>query len=152
MGWRERRVTIVDGAMLAAMSSAVGDGGPRALLLAFYPEAEIPPIADVDHAGPPMVAEVNHGVWIAPCECRSPGDPSPGCIVWLAEPIGWCIRCSNAAAGGRWRPIVLPEPVERSAIEAALEARPLIATRNWTPGETVAELARQNAEHGVEVP
>jgi hypothetical protein len=145
-------VTIVDGEMLAGMRPSVGDAGLRELLLAFSPESEIPPPDAVDDTGPPMVAEINHGVWIASCACRSPGDPAPGCIVWLAAPLGWCVRCSNAAAGGRWRPIVLPEPDERAAIEAALAVRPSVETRNWTPGETVADLARQNAEHGVEGP
>jgi hypothetical protein len=141
---------IVDGAVLAAMSPSVDDGGPRGLLLAFYPEADIAPMADVDDGASPMTAEINHGVWIARCPCRTPGDPAPGCIVWTAAPLGWCVRCGNETAGWRWRRILLPGPDERAAIEAALVVRP-VEHRNWTPGETVAELLAENAVHGLGV-
>jgi hypothetical protein len=142
---------IVDGATVAAASLAPGVRDLRVLLLAFYPDAEIAELDVTADDAPPMVAEVNHGVWIAPCACRSPGDPSPGCLVWVSIPFGWCIRCGNAVAGGRWRRVVLPPDDERAAIEAALAARPEIGTRNWAPGETVADLHADNAAHGLEV-
>jgi hypothetical protein len=132
-------------------SAPVG-GGPsdlRGLLLAFVPDAEIPPMTHADPDADPLRAEVNHGAWIAVCPCGAEGLPAPGCVVWISQPWAWCVRCGNAAAGGRWRPIVLPS--EHAAIEALLEQRPELATRNWTPGETVDDLAAQNVAHGIEV-
>lgn len=38
---------------------------------------------------------------------------------------------------------------EFAAIERLLVARPEVATRNWLPGETIADLARENAEHSI---
>jgi hypothetical protein len=43
----------------------------------------------------------------------------------------------------------VPPDDERQAIEAALRVRPDPTTRNWLPGETVADLLRENAEHDV---
>ncbi len=141
---------IVDGAVLSRLSWGQPPANLRALLLAFAPDAEIPPLDHVDAAAAPMVATVNHGYWIARCECRTPGDVSPGCIVWLDRPWGWCVRCDNAAAGGYWRPVVLPP--DRAAIEAVLVLRPDVATRNWLPGETVGDLVAENIANGVPVP
>ena len=141
---------VLDGAAIAALGS-VPAADLRELLLAFSSDADIPPERMLSDAGPPMIAEVNHGVWIARCDCGADRStlPAPGCIVWLDDPWGWCVRCGNASSGGRWRAIVVPAEHERAAIEAALARRPDPATRNWWPGETVAELWRQNAEHGI---
>lgn len=139
---------VLDG-RAAADASLMPAAHPRAYLLAFYPEAQVAPIDRVDALATPLVARVNHGTWIAPCPCAAPGLPRPGMIVFKDTPIAWCLRCENAEVGGAWRPVVLPPPDEVAAIEALLSARPDLATRNWEPGETVADLAAENAAHGL---
>jgi hypothetical protein len=124
----------------------------RAYLLAFYPDAPIPPTDHVVLTATPLVARVNHGVWIASCDCGARGTPAPGCVVWLSAPLGFCVRCLNRGWGGGWRPLVVPEASERAAIEAVLVCRPKISDRNWEPGETIAVLADQNREHGDPLP
>lgn len=124
----------------------------RAYLLALFPDAEIAPLDDSDPDASPLAARVNHGMWIASCPCGTLGAPAPGLTVWLSIPWGWCIRCGNREARGRWRPVALPTPDERAAIEAVLNERTEIQTRNWEPGETVADLAADNAAHDLERP
>ena len=141
----------VDGRWLAEWAMD-GPYDPRTYLLAFHPEADIPPLDDVAEGASPLVAEVNHGTWIAPCSCGAPGLPAPGCVVFLDAPLAWCVRCSNAETSGRWRPVLLPPDDERVAIEAVLACRPQAGDRNWEPTETVADLVAQNVEHGDGVP
>lgn len=123
----------------------------RSYLLAFFPDADIPPIDHADPDAAPLAARVNHGVWIASCPCRTPGDPSPGLVVWPAVPWGWCLRCGNASVAGRWRPVAVPSAADRAAIEAALSVRPSPSACNWEPGESIADLLAENTEHGVGV-
>ena len=125
---------------------------PRSLLLALYPDARIPPLSHVVATATPMVARVNHGVWIASCSCGAKGNPPAGCVVSLIEPLGWCVRCHNRAWGGGWRPITVPVSETVAQIEAILVCRPNIGDRNWEPEETVADLLAQNREHGDPVP
>jgi hypothetical protein len=145
---------ILDGRMVAERSPGAPTGTPRAYLLACYPEATIPSLERVSSTAEPMVARVNHGVWIAPCSCGASSDrlPAPGCIVWLDTPLGWCVRCGNRAWGGGWRPVVVPAEQERRLIEAVLDCRPHHEDRNWEPGETVDDLCEQNRAHGDPVP
>lgn len=96
----------------------------------------------------PLTAVVNHGVWVALDGCGTREGVHGGGVVWLDRPMVWCPLCRNKVAGWRWRPVVLP--AEREAIEAALLARPDVATRNWHPGETVDDLRRENRDHGLE--
>ena len=95
-------------------------------------------------------ARVNHGRWLVDC---------PGCnsalVIDLDEPVYMCVECGNAANGGRWLRVIFPR--QRKGIEAELLKRPYgrnpedAPTRNWEPGETVADLRRENAEHGIGV-
>jgi hypothetical protein len=140
---------LIDGRVIADAAAGLVAVDPRGVLLAFYPDADIASVDDVDASAAPMVARVNHGHWIASCECGSEGEPSPGCVVWLDWPIGWCVRCGNAGAGGRWRPVVVPDSPTALAIAAVLDLRPDPATQNWEPGESVAELVAENAAHGL---
>jgi hypothetical protein len=73
-------------------------------------------------------------------------------LLWVAIPLGWCIRCSNVVAGGGWRRVSLPPEPDRSRIEAVLLCRPQERDRNWSPDEAVSDLARQNIEHGDPLP
>lgn len=142
-------MTILDGRAFAEQGLGVGAHDLRGLLLLFVGDAEIPPMNDANLEAVPLVAEINHGTWIAPCPCGAVGLPSPGCVVWISQPWAWCVRCENAAADRHWRPVVLPEPAERVAIEGVLERRPERAARNWVPGEMVTDLIAQNVEHGI---
>lgn len=87
--------------------------------------------------GQAVVAQVNHGRWVADC---------PSCliaqIVDPADPQLWCPVCQPAG----WRSIVFPS--EREAIEALLEERDDPISRNWGPWETVGMLAAENAAGG----
>ena len=95
-----------------------------------------------------VLAEINHGRWIANC-------PNPDCggalVVTAADPIFLCTECGNETNDGKPFNVVLPP--NRAAIEAELMKRPLLArkpkARNWKPGETVADLRRENRERGI---
>lgn len=143
--------TILDGAALTALSPA-GRLDPRAYLLSLYPQAPIPPLDHVVLTAPPLVARVNHGLWIASCPCGARGVPTPGGVVWLDQPLLWCLRCQNGGTGRGWRPVTVPPEGERQRIEAVLLCRPNVADRNWEPHESVADLIAQNREHGDPVP
>ena len=91
---------------------------------------------------PVVQAEVNQGRWLARCSFCSGAE--------LIDPQDlrfYCLSCDMEAAGRRWLPVKLP--VQRAAIEAALLKRPKEEHRNWRPGETVADLRRENAANGV---
>jgi hypothetical protein len=56
-----------------------------------------------------------------------------------------CVECLNVDIGGKWRPVTWPE--DAAEIETLLDARAVETTRNWTPDETLADLADEDAEH-----
>lgn len=120
----------------------------REYLLNFYPNAPIPPLTHVVRTARPMVARINHGIWIASCDCGVPGVPSPGCVVWMDVPLGFCVRCLNRGWGGGWRPIILPGLLVREGIEEVLDFRPRREDQNWEPGESIDDLIRQNLDQG----
>lgn len=127
---------------------------PREHLIRMYPPlAELaPPLDHVVLTARPLVARVNHGTWIASCECGARGVPTPGCVVFTGTLLGWCLRCRNGATGRGWRPILVPVEAIRHQIEAVLLCRPNVDDRNWEPGETIDDLLAQNREHGDPVP
>lgn len=143
---------IIDGRAIATSTITPPAEDLRAYLLACYPKATIPPLDHVVLTARPMLARVNNGVWIASCSCGAKGLPTPGCVVWLDTPLGWCVRCGNQAWGGGWRPLVVPGPDERRLIEAVLECRPNVGDRNWEISETLEDLMAQNREHGDPIP
>jgi hypothetical protein len=86
-------------------------------------------------------AEINHGRWLVRCPfCSGAEEANPG------EPVFYCLSCGNADFSGRVMLVAFPD--ERGAIEAALLRREM-GNRNWSPGESLADLVRENAEHGV---
>jgi hypothetical protein len=92
-------------------------------------------------------AYVNHGNWIADC----PFCPSAQ-LISFNDPRFLCASgecCVNAAVKGAYVPVVVPTPSNRAAIEEALLKRPVMASRNWRPGETVPQLRAENKEHGI---
>lgn len=95
-----------------------------------------------DPAGGPRAARayVNAGSWLWKCECGGAE------FVDLERPVGMCAGCWNSADGHRWRRIALP--AERERIERLLLARPR-ANQHWHPGESLADLARENRGHGL---
>ena len=94
-----------------------------------------------DEESQPFKAYVNHGRWLVKCECG-------GCEKVWEE--GWvmCQSCLNAAQGHKYRRTVFP--TTRKKIEEILIVRPL-PNRNWSPGETLADLRRENEEHKEEL-
>lgn len=89
-----------------------------------------------------VLAEVNHGRWIARCPyCAGAMYVAPGLPFY-------CVDCLMVANEGQAMTVVFPEEKER--IEALLLARPNPATRNWQPGETVAQLESENDLYGGE--
>ena len=103
-----------------------------------------PPLSSVAEGAEPAYARVYRGTWIADC-------PAAGCAgaeaVWKTTRLLWCATCHNADIGGAWRPVLVPD--DAFAIEAALMRRPVEQSRNWQLPETVDDLLRENAEHGL---
>lgn len=107
------------------------------------------------------VARMSHGRWVASC-------PRPGCV--NAEAFGRCddgtigglegdrFTCRTeghtqdgrrAAYGGCGLRCGVEWPGNVTALERVLFARPAPSSRNWTPGETVEDLVRENLMHGL---
>lgn len=90
------------------------------------------------------VAYVNHSRWVVDCPfCNSAQIASPDDRRFV------CCDCLNATVAGRFVEVVWPAAAERAQIEQLLLARGGVANRNWSPGETAAELRLENAAHGV---
>ena len=66
-------------------------------------------------------------------------------ICWYAGDGG----CGNVQVGGAFVKVTWPKNAD--AIEVVLCERLDPSTRNWTPGESVADLKRENVEHEVVV-
>lgn len=91
----------------------------------------------VTAAGPIVRAFVNYGRWLVQCPwCPSAEYASMG------DHRFFCTDCGNAPVGGAWVPVQWPE--EYREIDAALAGRPKM-NRNWAPGETMSQLAAENA-------
>lgn len=76
----------------------------------------------------------------------------------------WAIRCGLCPNGISLQPfqktaacnfcrvvneVVWPTPEMVFGVERLLMMRPDPSTRNWKPGETLGDLMRENAEHGI---
>ncbi len=89
-------------------------------------------------------ARVDHGRWLADCPfCRGAEE------VDREHPLFLCLSCWNEPVGGRWVRVIFPRHWQ--LIERELSKRPEEPTQNWYPGETVADLRRENAEHAIGV-
>lgn len=80
---------------------------------------------------------VAQGAWQIECATGCGNFPS----VSPEWGIALCYDC-----GAVYEDIMIPEAAE---IERLLVRRQRLANRNWLPGETVADLARGNAAHGL---
>ena len=91
-------------------------------------------------------ARVDHGRWLVQCPTCSSAR--------LAHPDRgfWCAHCGNPTARGH--DLVIDWPARILTIELILSFRP-IENRWWFPGETIEELAAENAAHdlpaGIEI-
>jgi len=99
------------------------------------------PDQGVDDKSPPLKAYVNHGRWVAKCECG-------GCELVWEEGLFFCMSCLNGAHGHKVRRVVFPR--SRKRIEGLLAQRPVI-NRNWKPNETLAALEDENKAHAAEL-
>lgn len=90
-----------------------------------------------------VFATVNHSRWIAKCSYCAGG----AMLASKRERIFWCPNCEMQANGGYPMQVIFPKDMEM--IEQVLTARPDPATRNWLLHETIADLVRENTQHGV---
>lgn len=117
---------------------------------------------DGEHVGgAPLMAFVDFGRWLVRCECGQHNYVDPD------EPVAFCARCGNGNSGLA-RPVIFPmtmseiekallkrpiteHPLAKDMIEAARLAKPvfLVLTRNWYPGQSVADLLEMNSMYGV---
>ncbi len=82
----------------------------------------------------------NWGRWVADCAdpyCANAEEPAPGDTTMVCS---WCGQRS-------W--LVWPDRADVDRIERLLSLRPVPSTRNWTPGETMGDLAAENIAHGL---
>lgn len=80
-------------------------------------------------------AQVNYGRWLFDCGgCRA------GVLASREWGLGLCCQC-----GGVYEDVEFPENAEE--IEAVLGRRPNLSNQNWTVGETLKDLERENDEH-----
>lgn len=121
-----------------------GMTAPEAVVMRCWPLHRSPYAPPQATARITIPVEVNQGRWIVKCpycpgaQLASREDPRFFCVDCLHEP--------EPRARGKWLKIEWPTDVEQ--IEAALERRP-DANRNWIPGESGADLLRDNALHGL---
>jgi hypothetical protein len=102
-------------------------------------------LGDVDNTAPPVLARINHNLWIADCECAGAEAVDPG----QPEQGFFCFSCYNIIHGGLPRRVVYPKDAVRAKLEQRLLLRPDVLTRNWVPTETVEDLERENVAHGL---
>lgn len=92
-----------------------------------------------------VIAYVNHGRWVADCPA---GDGGALCVS-MKDPFFMCPYCANEDNAGQWYRVRFPARATRERLEHALLVRPAkngfeATTRNWRPGETDADLRREN--------
>ncbi len=100
---------------------------------------------------PCAIVRYEWGRWVADC-------PVADC--WNAEhaglwqgAVGMLTRDGMACRECGWQGAALwPAPELAEQLLAVLALRPMPSTRNWLPGETVADLLLQNTQHGIGVP
>jgi hypothetical protein len=85
-------------------------------------------------------ARVNHGRWIVDCPY------CPGAEMARADGF-FCCDCRNTDAEGDT--LTVQFPAEREEIERLLLVRPVMADRNWRPGESLENLVTENEGLGL---
>ncbi len=87
-------------------------------------------------------ALVNHSNWLVRC-------PNPDCSEVTMVDQGelyWCPNCGSADNDFAPRTVIFPSHIK--TITTLLAKRPR-QNRNWEPGETLAQLKRENKERGL---
>lgn len=106
---------------------------------------------------PPALARVNWGRWIADCpSCGSalavePGQERLGGPLWESDGermylAGFREGCWDC---GTVTDLVWPDSGTVDGVERLLGMRPDPKTRNWEPHESLHDLMRENAQHGI---
>lgn len=126
---------IGDGRTVTHLSLHQWTATPPIVQLAARRKIKIPPLTRISDE-PPVPAFVNYGSWKVCC-------PDPLCggaeDVWREGPhLMICMSCGNRMAGGLWLRVLLPEPVERDAIEERLSGLPR-HEQNWQPEEVAVD-------------
>lgn len=86
-------------------------------------------------------AQISNSSWIVKCPyCANAIIHEPGAPFY-------CSNCLMEANDGFALTVEYPE--NRAEIEAVLLKRPVPANRNWVPKETLADLEKENADHGI---
>ena len=114
--------------------------------------------------GPPVMAKLNSGRYVADCECQGAEYVDPD------EPIFYCIACANHEHGPKARPVLFPpaaklallnelamkRPVKElrgnNPIDRAFHAIPVAGvgwSRSWNPGQEPADLEQENQIAGI---
>ncbi len=103
---------------------------------------EIPEVG-IDEQTEPLKAFVNHGRWLVACPCG-------GAEYAFTE--GWmmCMSCFNGYLKHKIRRVEFPDPDFVAKLDDLLRVRPL-DNRNWTPGETLEQIAQENIAHAGEL-
>ena len=84
---------------------------------------------------------VSAGSWKVVCLTAGCGEHPLVVFEWCGLSI--CFNC-----GATYEGVVAPQA--RADIERMLLARPSVATRNWLPSESVADLIAENRAHGIQ--
>ena len=93
------------------------------------------------YLGVKLEARVNHGRWVVDCPFCKGAE-----TIWPGEPFFLCAHCANNRTKLAIR-IELPK--ERVEIEKILDERLEPENKNWTPGETLAQLKKDIKAKGV---
>jgi hypothetical protein len=91
-----------------------------------------------------VAASISGSCWL--CVCPDCGGAE---LVNFDDLRFFCCACRNRKTRAKPRPVVVPDELERAAIETVLLERPDPRTRNWSPGESVADLEAENQEAGI---
>lgn len=86
-----------------------------------------------------VLVSVHRGSWLVKCPCLS------AALACRTDHRFFCVTCGNVAVDGAWVPVTWPDDIE--AIEEILMRRMYRNNRNWEPGETLDDLAKENEEH-----
>lgn len=106
-------------------------------------DIEFPGACDGAVARPAARALVNWGRWIVPCPfCPAAQLAVDGDRRFL------CVDCGNESVGFKSVRVQWPGAVLRQRIEELLLARP-VENQHWVPGQTAADLARENQQRGL---
>jgi hypothetical protein len=121
------------------------------MVRAMYMRMGFGPLPDPteDNTSGEVAARINHGRWLVDC-----GGCNSALVVDLSQLVFMCVECGNAANDGKWFQVTVPS--NRKAIETELLKRPMngrnpaeAVNRNWSPGETVAMLKKENTDHDI---